>query len=141
MPHEMFTRDWAVAWSERINASGAYRSAAQAWKWPVILTMQEDPGLGVGERSVYLDLFQGECREAREAGPADFASAPYILAADPVTWKQVLDGRLEPIPGIMRGRIRLAKGSLATLLPYVLAAKEMVAAATCVETTFPEGLA
>lgn len=137
----MFTREWAVAWGEQINASGAYRNAARTWKWPVVLTMQEDPGLGLGERSVYLDLHQGDCREARDAAPGDLESAPYILAADPATWKQVLDGRLEPIPGIMRGKIRLAKGSLATLLPYVLAAKEMVAAATRVDTRFPEGLA
>lgn len=136
----MFTQDWAVAWGEQINASDSYKNAAKTWKWPVVLTMQEDPGLGLGERSVYLDLFRGDCREAREAGPEDLENAPYILAADPATWKQVLDGQLEPIPGIMRGRIRLAKGGLATLLPYVVAAKEMVAAATRVDTRFPAGL-
>ena len=50
-------------------------------------------------------------------------------------------GRFElTIPSIMRGRIRLTRGSLATLLPYVLAARELVSAATRVETCFPEGM-
>lgn len=140
MPYEMFTLEWAAAWGRQINASDAYRLAAQTWKWPVILTMKEDPALGLPERSIYLDLLKGECREARSASPEDFDATTFVLAADPETWKQVLDGELEPIPGIMRGRIRLTQGSLATLLPYVLAAKELVSAATRVETLFPEGL-
>lgn len=140
MPYEMFTPEWAAAWGRQINASDAYRLAAQTWKWPVVLTMKEDPAVGLPERSIFLDLLKGECRETRSASAEDFETTPFVLTADPKTWKQVLDGELEPIPGIMRGRIRLTKGSLATLLPYVLAAKELVSAATRVETLFPEGL-
>lgn len=140
MPYEMFTPEWAVAWGRQINESDAYRLAAQTWKWPVVLTMKEAPALGVPERSIYLDLLKGECREARSAAPEDLEETPFVLTADPKTWKQVLDGELDPIPGIMRGRIRLIRGSLATLLPYVLAAKELVSAAARVETCFPEGL-
>lgn len=140
MPYELFTREWAALWGRQINASDAYRLAAQTWKWPLILTMKEDPTLGVPERSIFLDLFKGECRETRAAAPEDFDETPFVLSADLMTWKQVLDGELEPIPGIVRGRIRLLKGSLATLLPYVLAAKELVCAATRVETCFPEGM-
>lgn len=135
----MFTEEWAAAWGRQINASGAYRLAAQTWKWPIVLTLREDPALGLCERSIYLDLFKGECREARSATPEDFEAVPYVLSAEAATWKQVLDGDLEPIPGIMRGRIRLIRGSLATLLPYVLAARELVCAATRVGTRFPEG--
>jgi putative sterol carrier protein len=40
----------------------------------------------------------------------------------------------------MRGKLKLAKGSLASLLPYVAAAKEMVLAAACVETRYPQGV-
>lgn len=140
MPYELFTPEWAAAWGRQINRSDAYRLAAQTWKWPVVLTMKEDPAHGVPERSIFLDLFKGECRETRPAAPEDLEEAPFVLAADPATWKQVLDGELEPIPGIVRGRIRLLKGSLATLLPYVLAARELVCAATRVETCFPEGM-
>ena len=37
------------------------------------------------------------------------------------------------------GKLKLAKGSLFALLPYAKAAKELVASAIEVETTFPEG--
>jgi putative sterol carrier protein len=141
MAYAMFTQEWAEAWAVRINESGAYKEAARTWTWPVVLALRADPGRGVPEPLyVFLDLFQGDCRAARTARPDDLESAPYVLAADPVVWKQVLDGKLEPIPGLMRGKIKLERGSLASLLPYVQAAKELVAAATRVDTRFPEGL-
>ena len=140
MSYEMFTHDWAVACGEQINANEDYRKAARSWRWPLVLTMAPAPKLGLPERSVYLDLFEGDCREARAATPADVESVPYVISADPKTWKQVLDRDLEPIFGLMRGKLKLAKGSLVALLPYVAAAKEMVLSAACVETRFPEGV-
>jgi putative sterol carrier protein len=140
MAYEMFTHDWAVACGEQINANEDYRKAARNWHWPLVLTMTAAPALSLSERSVYLDLFEGDCREARAARPADAESVPYVISADPKTWKQVLDRDLEPIFGLMRGKLKLAKGSLVSLLPYVAAAKEMVLSAACVETRYPEGV-
>jgi len=140
MSYEMFTHDWAVACGEQINANEDYRKAARNWRWPLVLTMTAAPGLSLSERSVYLDLFEGDCREARTATPADVESVPYLISADPKTWRQVLERDLEPIFGLMRGKLKLAKGSLVSLLPYTAAAKEMVLSAACVETRFPEGV-
>ena len=140
MSYEVFTHEWALACGEQINENEDYRHAAKKWEWPLVLTMTAAPGLSLSERSVYLDLFEGDCREARAARPADAESVPYVISADPKTWKQVLDRDLEPIFGLMRGKLKLAKGSLVSLLPYVAAAKEMVLSAACVETRYPEGV-
>lgn len=140
MSYEMFTHEWAVACGEEIRSNEDYRAAAQKWEWPLVFTMTADPKLDLPERSVYLDLYHGECREARAATPADVESVPYLISADPQTWKKVLDRDLEPVSGLMRGKLKLAKGSLVSLLPYVTAAKEMVLSAICVDTRFPPGL-
>lgn len=141
MSYEMFTNEWAEAWGKEIRANEDYREAARKWQWPMVLTMKAAPELGLLERSVWLDLFEGDCREARSAVPADVEAAHYVIAADAKTWKRVLDGDLEPIPGLIRGKLKLVKGGLVSLLPYVTAAKEMVASATRVDTSFPPGLA
>jgi putative sterol carrier protein len=142
MPSELFTLEWAQAWRDQIRANGAYQAAARTWRWPLVLVMKADPGLGLPEeRSIYLDLFQGECRDARMATAEDVEQAPFLLSADPRTWRQVLERRLEPIPGLMRGKLKLVKGSLASLLPYILAAKELVESAARVETRYPGELA
>ena len=140
MSYDMFTHDWAVACGEQINANEDYRKAARSWRWPMVLTMMADSRRGLPERSVYLDLYQGDCREARAATPADLEGAPFVISADPHTWKLVLDRDLEPIFGLMRGKLKLVKGSLVSLLPYTTAAKEMVLSAACVETRFPAGV-
>jgi putative sterol carrier protein len=140
MSYEVFTHDWAVACGEQINENEDYRQAAKNWEWPLVLTMTADPKLGVPERSVYLDLYHGECRKARAATADDLDGVPFVIKADPETWKRVLERDLEPIFGLIRGKLKLAKGSLVSLLPYTTAAKEMVLSAACVETEFPPGV-
>lgn len=140
MSYEIFTHEWAVACGEQINENEDYRHAAKKWEWPLVLTMTADAGLSVPERSVYLNLYHGDCKEARAATAGDLDDAPFIIKADPHTWKKVLDRDLEPIFGLIRGKLKLAKGSLVTLLPYTTAAKEMVLSAACVDTHFPPGL-
>lgn len=141
MAHTMFSGEWARAWGERINANERYRDAAGSWEWPLVLSVQADPAFEIPEdRAVYLDLYRGECREAREATAADLDAAPFAIRSDAVTWKQVLDGKLEPIMGLMRGKLKLTKGSMATLARYVRAAKELVRSAQEVDTDFPAGL-
>lgn len=140
MPHDFFTQGWAEAWGESIRNNEAYREAGRAWASPMILLSAADPELGISERAVYADLFQGDCREARAATAEDLESCPYILAADIRTWKRVLDGELEPIPGLMRGKLKLRRGNLAALLPHVAGSKQLVLSATRVETLFPEGI-
>ncbi|WP_198592004.1 SCP2 sterol-binding domain-containing protein [Kyrpidia spormannii] len=138
---EAFGPEWAKAWGEKINASAAYRQAAGTWEWPLVLTMERDPSAGVSEdRSVYLDLWHGECREARAATPEDVESVPYVISADPYSWKQIFDREVEPLTAMMRGRLRLVKGNLSTLSAYVMAAKYLVESSLEVETDFPEGL-
>ncbi len=140
MAHDFFTQGWAEAWGEAIRSNEPYREAARTWESPMVLLSTASAELGVPERAVWADLFQGECRAARAAPAEDLETSPYVLAADVRSWKRVLDGELEVIPGIMRGKLKLTRGGLASLLPYVAAAKQLVLSATRVETRFPEGI-
>jgi putative sterol carrier protein len=141
MTRELFTLEWALAWRDEILANPTLKAVAGNWVWPLVLIMKADPELGLEcDRSVYLDLYQGVCRAARLATPDDLEQAPYLLSADPRTWKQVLDRRLEPLVGVMRGKLRLVKGSVAVVLPHVRAAMELVEAAIRVETSYPARL-
>jgi putative sterol carrier protein len=138
MKVQLYSDDWAKAAAGVIASSESYRSAARTWEGSMVFTLQADPSLGVPEnRSVFFDLWHGECRDGRSATPADLEAATYIISADAFTWRQVMEGKLEPIAGLMRGKLKLARGNMAVLARYVLAAKELVRAATQVETEFP----
>ncbi len=134
----LFSPEWAERTASIIAASTGYQKAAATWEGAMIFTLQADSGLGIPEnRSVFFDLHRGECRAGRVASPADLEQATYIVSADAFTWQQVMTGKLEPIAGLLRGKLKLARGNMAVLARYVLAAKELVKCAGDVPTIFP----
>jgi putative sterol carrier protein len=138
MAIEVFTDEWAQAWKDALNESAAYEKAAKTWEWPLVLVMEADPDENVpADRAVYVDLYHGKCRAARTASPEDVAAAPYVITADPYTWREVMEGTLESISGIMRGRLVLTRGNMVVLARYVQAATELVHAATRIDSAFP----
>ena len=128
---EFLSQAWAQAWGEALSASDAYREAARRWEGAVLFRLQGS------DRAIFLDLWHGECREARAAEDSDAETARFVLSADLPTWLSVLDGSIAPLPAVMRGRLRLEKGKLSALMPFTAAARELVQAATTLETQFP----
>jgi putative sterol carrier protein len=122
-----FTAEWADAWGRALGQSAVYREAASAWEGAVALIRRDPPE--TEPAVVFLDLWHGDCRAARLAEPGDIDAARYILEADRETWEGLLNGTLGPLPALMTGRLRLTRGSLASLLPYAGAARELVATA------------
>ncbi|MDH4348547.1 MAG: SCP2 sterol-binding domain-containing protein, partial [Gemmatimonadota bacterium] len=135
MSLEVFSDAWARACAVAINDNPSYRAAAVTWEGSILLhIVASDPG---SERRVYLDLWRGECREARSGTATDEDAARYILAGDHAAWHQVLTGVTAPIMAIMMGKLRITKGSLAELLPHVESAKQLVVSAASVRASFP----
>lgn len=140
MAAEIFTEKWAKEWGKKIKANAAYRKAAANWEGAIALVMTADNGYGIAtERAVIADLWHGECRGSGAASAADLEGAPYVIKASPETWKNVLAGKVDPIFGLLRGKLKLAKGSVFSLVPYAVAAKELVNSASNVDTSFPKG--
>ncbi|MBE3590379.1 MAG: SCP2 sterol-binding domain-containing protein [Firmicutes bacterium] len=137
--YELFTPEWIRAYRQALNANEGYRQAAADWEWPLVLLVDADPARGLEEpRGIYLDLYRGECREARAATREDAESAPYVISGDLATWRQVIAGELELIAAMMRGKLRLERGDLAFLAGYMAAALELIKSAREVPTSDPE---
>ncbi len=130
-----FTAPWAHAWRDHLNQSEIYRSAASAWEGAVALIMHhDDEGK---RRAVYLDLWHGECRAAREASEQDLESAAFVFEAPAGTWRELLEGRTSPMTALLAGGLRLTRGGVLELLPFATAAKELMAAASRMPVAFP----
>ncbi len=122
---ELFSREWAEAFCQKLNESEAYQKAAATWEGRLALALRPDPGQGLPRGlALVLDLWHGACRGVEVVEGE--AEAEYVLEADLPTWQEVLEGRLEPLTAILRGAIELKKGSIAALAPYALAAQELV---------------
>ena len=139
MSELIFSDVWARSWGERLATSDAYRTAADKWEGDIVMVLEPDAKMGIEKQSVYLDLMHGDCREARAATERDLDEAVYVISARAENWKKILEGSLDPIMALMRGKLKLEKGNLGSLLPHTSAAKELVVAAREIETDFPEG--
>ena len=63
--------------------------------------------------------------------------APFCITGEYARWKQVIRKELDPITGMLQGKLRL-KGDLPTIVRYVEASKALVESAGRVVTEFPD---
>jgi len=131
------SKEWLDTYVERINDSAEYREAAATWEGDVSYVFEAEPDKGVPEEIwSWLDLWHGECRDARYALPQEEGEkAKFIIRAPYTRWKEVIKKQLEPVKGIMQGKLKL-KGDYPTIIRYVKAANELVNLAGSVPTEF-----
>ena len=128
--------EWLHIYRERINASTEYREAASTWEGDIGFVFEAEPDKHVPvDLWAWLDLWHGECRGARMVTPGDGHKAPYVIRAPYTRWKDVLMGDLDPVKGMMQGKLKL-QGDLPTIIRYVRAANELVHLTGSVPTEF-----
>ncbi|MFM8999243.1 MAG: SCP2 sterol-binding domain-containing protein [Actinomycetota bacterium] len=132
------SEEWIAAFVDQVNASAGYRDAGATWEGDIAFVFEAEPDKGVAEPVVaWLDLWHGECRGWRLMDLAEADTAAYTIRAPYSRWKDVLNGDLDPIKGLMQGKLKL-QGDLPTIVRYVRAANELVQCTTLVPTEFPD---
>ena len=128
--------EWLGIYRERINASPEYRGSALTWEGDIAFVFEAEPDKHVPvDLWAWLDLWHGECRDARMVEPDDGRLAPYVIRAPYTRWKDVLMGDLDPVKGMMQGKLKV-QGDLPTIIRYVRAANELVYLTGSVPTEF-----
>ena len=126
---------WIKAMMADLNASAAYKQAAEKWEGDFYFVV--DPG-GTLETPVtlYMDLWHGDCRNAFAVEDPTACSPVFRLAGPVATWKKVMTKKLDPMQAMMTGQLRLT-GNMAMVMKSVRAAKELVESCTRIPTDFP----
>jgi putative sterol carrier protein len=126
--------EWVTQLMEIVNESEAYAQAAENWEGDLFFVVEPGPGLDQ-PTYLYMDLWHGNCRSAGVFPPSE-KSPEFEIRAPLPTWRQVLEGRLDPIRGLTTRRLKL-KGNLMKILKSPRAAIELVNCAKEVETVYP----
>jgi putative sterol carrier protein len=102
------------------------------------MIVRDDGADGLAQPAgVVLDVHEGECRSARFVeGVDDPEDAEFVIVAPYARWRDVIEGRLDPIKGMMEGKLRLTRGHLPTIIRFVESARELVVSAARVPTEF-----
>ena len=128
---------WLKEYVEKINSSKEYEEAAGTWEGDLAYVFEAEPDKGVPEDVwSWMDLWHGKCRDARFGVTVDEGEkSKFIIRAPYSRWKEVINKELDPIKGMMQGKLKL-KGDMPTLVRYVRAANELVNLAGSVPTEF-----
>ncbi|MEO8276893.1 MAG: SCP2 sterol-binding domain-containing protein [Thermoanaerobaculia bacterium] len=135
---ELFTSAWAERLERELAGNEPFRNAAASWKGSLALSLHPDGTQGFpAVRSLFLDLAHGSSRAVRVAEPRDVAAANFALEAPAAVWLRLLRGEIEPAAAIMKGGLKLTRGSLFSLFPHLKAAQALFECARLVPTHFP----
>lgn len=138
MPIDFPSEAWTEAYREAVNNSAAYREAGKNWTHgPISLVVKADPAIGLEKDTAFiLDLHEGVCRKAwLTEDMAEAEQQPFCITGNYGQWKQVIRKELDPIRGMMQGKLKL-KGNLPVIVRFVKAAQELVNATSAVDTRF-----
>ena len=138
MAHEFPSQEWATAYRDAINSNPAYKTAGKDWTHGVVaMVVKADPALRIpDDTALWLDVDRGLCKDCRLMPAKDALAAAFVIVADYARWKSVIKKELDPIKGMMQGKLKLTKGHMPTIVKYVNSSRELVETTAKVPTKF-----
>ena len=128
------SNEWAEEYASQLNASEAYERSAKDWEGDFVFTVEADDTLAE-TAYLFIGLYHGKCTDAVLVASEDEREAQFIIRASATNWRKVIEGKLDPIPGMMTRKLKL-KGDMMKVMRYPKAAKEMVNCVSRVPTDF-----
>lgn len=132
MSYKFPSQEWINEVRDLLNASDSYQRSAKDWEGDFIFVVEPDE---VYSETAYLhlQLYHGKSPGAAVVEEGNLPETEYTLSAPFSTWRKVIDGKLDPIQGMMTGQLKL-KGNLMKIMRYPKAAQEIVACCALVPT-------
>lgn len=128
---------WVKAWMDAINQDANYTEIASHWEGDVAFVIEPSPPYSLTRPvTLYTDLWHGKCRQAFEVIEPDGLKPAFTFTSRLDTWKKVIDGELEPVQGLMVGKLKL-KGNLVVIMRNIPVTLALVKTLAAVDTKFP----
>ncbi|MHA1519847.1 MAG: SCP2 sterol-binding domain-containing protein [Promethearchaeota archaeon] len=126
--------DWVAAYIETLNNNKAYEESAKTWEGDFLFIIEPEDGLD-HEVRFYVDLWHGKARSGRTIEPGEVLDPepPFIFSGKWGNWSKLIDGKLDPIKGLMTRKFRL-KGDMKKVMRAVKAAQNLVKTIQMIDT-------
>jgi putative sterol carrier protein len=123
---------WIKALSRQLNQSASYERSAKDWEGDFIFIVEPDEGYA-DTAYLFLGLYHGKSPDAALVESQDEQDAEFVIRAPFGVWRKVIEGKLDPIRGMMTRRLKLA-GNMMKIMRYPKAAQEIVSCCAEVPT-------
>jgi putative sterol carrier protein len=127
--------EWVKAAMEKVNSSPGYAQAAANWEGDIVFVVTAIPDERK-EVTLYMDLWHGKCRAAYEVADPAAQEAEFGITAPLPVWRKVLEGKLDPIRGLVSRQLKL-QGNMMKIMKAPKAAVELVKSCQQVDTEWP----
>lgn len=130
--------EWLDAYKDAINASPEIAEYAKEWERDIVIVVEAERDKGIPfDLWALFDIDHGKVREARIVTPEEGERATYVISAPYSEWKNVVQGRVDPIKGMLQGKLKV-RGDVHTLASEVKATEALVKAARAITSGFPD---
>jgi putative sterol carrier protein len=126
--------EWIKELSRYLNDSESYERSAKDWEGDFVFVCEPDQAYAE-TAYLYLGLHHGKSTGAEMMTSEDDRETEFLIRAPFSAWRQVIEGKLDPIQGMMMRKLRLT-GDMKMILRYVAAAKEIVSCCALIPTDF-----
>ena len=134
MAIKFISDEWIKELSRQLNASKDYERSAKDWEGDFVFVIEPDES-HPNHAYFFLGLLHGKSPDAALVASENERKAEFKIRAPYGNWRRVIEGRLDPIQGMMTGKLKL-QGNLLKIMRYPKAAKDLVACCSKVPTDF-----
>ena len=126
--------EWIKALSDQLNTRESYEKSAKDWEGDFVFVIEPDDAYDT-TAYLFLGLFHGKSPDAAMLASEDERQTEFVIHAPFSTWRQVIEGKLDPIQAMMTRKLKL-EGNMMKIMRYPKAAKEIVDCCALVPTDF-----
>lgn len=126
--------EWVKALKDQLNASETYERSAKDWEGDFIFVAEADDA-HPAPAYLFLGLYHGKCTDGALLQSYDERKAEFTVTAPYSAWRLVIEGKLDPIQGMMTRKLKL-QGNMMKIMRYPKAAKEIISCCALVPTDF-----
>ncbi len=126
--------EWIKELSNKLNESEAYEKSAKDWEGDFVFIVDPDDAYD-SSAYLYLGLYHGKSPDAEMMASQDKRETEFVLRAPFSNWRKVIEGKLDPIQGMMTKKLKV-QGNMMKVMRYPKAAKEIVTCCALVPTDF-----
>jgi putative sterol carrier protein len=136
MAFDFGSKEWIDKYKEALNGDlgKAWKQAAEKWEGDFLFVIKADDRFQESV-SYYLDLWHGECRDAKIiTNNEETPEAEFQYIGSYTNWEKLLKGEIDPIRGLLMRKFKLI-GNKGKLMRSTVA-KELVETARKMDTQF-----
>jgi putative sterol carrier protein len=126
--------EWIKELGKQLNASASYQRSARDWEGDFVFIVDPDDAYPQ-TAYLFLGLLHGKSTGAAMLGHAHERQTQFVIRAPFRTWRRVIEGKLDPIQGMMMRKLKVS-GDMMKIMRYPKAAQEIVSCCALVPTDF-----